>query len=373
MQSISQSASAVQRSELAASAPDGRTRSSSEPVTCLATLALSDDLRGHIAEFLNVKDLCAARAASKVWRGIFSSDDIWESRAAAYGSEARPRQYRRWTWWQYFARFVYSTRVVKLRGAASIFNKDYFCTVEEATFTAEGVGVRIYEKGNMSLGTLQDPMDSRMSWEWWKRPDPATPTSAEDGAAAALDQAPGAQADVHAHLIGGAGAGAALAQPPAEVLQGTRMMSRHVPTRCVLEHDDRRRLIIGVLWYPKSVLQLGCSYSFQYGENYGGYSSIPLFRLDPAFCEKHHLTHFGYTQPAGVDLSWVPPSHGGPAPDAAAAAAAQVRNQGAANANVPGAAGAAAAGNPAGMAVGLNAFVPGLPAVWGGGVALHNP
>jgi hypothetical protein len=223
--------------------------------------ALPPDVLEYLVHFLAIADVCSLRRVSREVCAAASTEALWEGLCVAWGSGALPRGARSWR--AHFAGYVYPRRAYVPRGAVSIFNQRYFCVVEEVVFTRERVGVRIYERGDGSLGLLQDPDASRLEMQW------------------AL---PG---------LGGA-------EPP------RRQVQRHAAVGMDLSLDDRAGRIVGVLWYPAPWLRVGAHLRFVYGEPHGGYSAAEICHLSPDFVRAQRLGHFGYRALEGHDAGWRP-------------------------------------------------------------------
>lgn len=173
-------------------------------------------------------------------------------------------------------------RTVPLRGRASLFlprPQSYLCVVEALFFSRDGVAVRFCLRGDGSMGPLQAPGRSKL------------------------------HATLHAAGDAQGGPGAPSLSFSVELVTRDADDRPGVPTRAE-EQQAGRETASGTLFFPLAKLfrpsgffgstvvrdweakTSGLSMRFAYGEERGGYSSVELCTLTPAFVRRERLAHF---------------------------------------------------------------------------------
>lgn len=136
------------------------------PKATLTELALSiPSAITCIAEFLDPATVARLRAACSCMRLPCEDDRLWMATCAAFNykrAPLKPADMQRASWLNIFRKKVLPRREIPLGGRVSVYNQSYYCVVEAIAFIAGEVGVRIHERGDMSMGELQVPNGSKL-------------------------------------------------------------------------------------------------------------------------------------------------------------------------------------------------------------------
>jgi len=89
---------------------------------------------------------------------------IWKRLCAQWRYPEKPQTYE--TWRSFFKAEVYLNRPIPLVNKISSYNNDYFCTITKIVFSPTHLTIHIDERGNYSLGAIQDPRASKLNAKW---------------------------------------------------------------------------------------------------------------------------------------------------------------------------------------------------------------
>jgi hypothetical protein len=138
----------------------------SRGVATLTTVAEHmPDVITAVAAWLDPASTARLRGAARCLRGPCEHDSLWIAACEQFGYDRaplRPKAMLRAPWLQVFRSHVLPRREVPLTGVASIFGPAYYCIVNAVVFTKGTVSLRIHERGDMSLGPVQNPQSSSL-------------------------------------------------------------------------------------------------------------------------------------------------------------------------------------------------------------------